>query len=167
MSAIKNIELSIFTEVPDEETLDILYSLNQDNTPEVGELGSINDLSELIRMSTINFYVIKENSVIGFVICFRENSDYKSPNYNYFKSKEKKFLYIDRVVIQKGYRRRGIGSYLYDHLYDLVNRENIPLCCEVNIIPKNEISLNFHYKKGFKDNGEHHFRDHSVKYLKK
>ena len=167
MSATKNIELSIFTEAPDKETLDILYSLNQDNTPEVGELGSVNDLSELIRMSTINFYVIKENSVIGFVICFRENSDYKSPNYNYFKSKEKNFLYIDRVVIQKGYRRRGVGSYLYDNLYDLVNRENIPLCCEVNIIPKNEISLNFHYKKGFKDNGEHHFRDHSVKYLKK
>ena len=167
MSATKNIELSIFTEVPDKETLEILYSLNQDNTPEVGELGSLNDLSELIRMSTINFYVVKENSVIGFVICFRENSDYKSPNYNYFKSKEKKFLYIDRVVIQKGYRRRGVGSYLYDNLYDLVNRENIPLCCEVNIIPKNEISLNFHYKKGFKDHGEHHFRDHSVKYLKK
>ena len=82
MSETKNKELSIFTEVPDEETLDILYSLNQDNTPEVGELGSVNDLSELIRMSTINFYVIKENSVIGFVICFRENSDYKSPNYN-------------------------------------------------------------------------------------
>ena len=55
MSATKNIELSIFTEVPDKETLDILYSLNQDNTPEVGELGSVNDLSELIRMSTINF----------------------------------------------------------------------------------------------------------------
>ena len=47
MSATKNIELSIFTEVPDEETLGILYSLNQDNTPEVGELGSLNDLSEL------------------------------------------------------------------------------------------------------------------------
>ena len=67
MSTTQNIELSIFTEVPDEEALDILYSLNQDNTPEVGELGSVNDLSELIRMSTINFYVLKENSVIGFL----------------------------------------------------------------------------------------------------
>lgn len=167
MNSIQNIELSIFTEVPDEEVLDILYSLNQDNTPEVGELGSVNDLSELIRMSTVNFYVLKENSVIGFVICFRENSEYKSPNYNYFKNKERKFLYIDRVVVKKGYRRRGAGSYLYDHLYNLVKKENIPLCCEVNTIPKNEISLNFHFKKGFKDYGECHFKGHSVKYLKK
>ena len=45
MNSIQNIELSIFTEVPDEEVLDILYSLNQDNTPEVGELVSVNDLS--------------------------------------------------------------------------------------------------------------------------
>ena len=61
MNSIQNIELSIFTEVPDEEVLDILYSLNQDNTPEVGELVSVNDLSELIRMSAINFYLLKEN----------------------------------------------------------------------------------------------------------
>tara|TARA_E500000081_G_C6118824_1_gene346677 strand:- start:702 stop:1205 length:504 start_codon:yes stop_codon:yes gene_type:complete len=167
VNSIQNIELSIFTEVPDEEVLDILYSLNQDNTPEVGELVSVNDLSELIRMSAINFYLLKENSVIGFVICFRENSEYKSSNYNYFKNKERKFLYIDRVVVKKGYRRRGAGSYLYDHLYDLAKKENIPLCCEVNTMPKNEISLNFHSKKGFKDDGECHFRNHSVKYLKK
>ena len=63
MNSIQNIELSIFTEVPDEEVLDILYSLNQDNTPEVGELGSVNDLSELIRMSTVNFYVLKETQL--------------------------------------------------------------------------------------------------------
>ena len=38
-------ELSVFTEVPENKELNILYSLNQQNTPEVGELESINDLS--------------------------------------------------------------------------------------------------------------------------
>ena len=160
-------ELSVFTEVPENKELSILYSLNQQNTPEVGELASINSLSKLINMSTVNFYVLEDNEIIGFVICFREGSEYKSPNYKYFKNKEVKFLYIDRVVIKKSHRRRGAGSYLYDRLDDLAKKEGIPLCCEVNILPRNEISLSFHYKKGFEDDGECHFEDHSVRYLKK
>ena len=167
MSKVHDIELSIFTEVPDSMALNILYSLNQDNTPEVGDLKSLNSLCELIHMSALNFYVLENNTIIGFVICFRENSEYKSLNYKYFKNKEDKFLYIDRVVIKDGYRRLGVGSYLYDHLHELAQKEDIPLCCEVNIIPKNDISLNFHSKKGFKYDGEFHFDDHSVKYLKK
>ena len=160
-------ELSVFTEVPENKELSILYSLNQQNTPEVGELASINSLSKLINMSTVNFYVLEDNEIIGFVICFREGSEYKSLNYRYFKNKEVKFLYIDRVVIKESHRRRGAGSYLYDCLDDLAKKEGIPLCCEVNILPRNEISLSFHYKKGFKDDGGCHFEDHSVRYLKK
>jgi len=167
MNLVNETRLSIFTEVPENKELNILYLLNQQNTPEVGELVSINSLSELINMSTVNFYVLEDNEIIGFVICFREGSEYKSPNYRYFKNKEVKFLYIDRVVIKESHRRRGAGSYLYEHLYDLVEKEGIPLCCEVNIMPKNQISLNFHYKKGFKDDGEREFKDHSVRYLKK
>ena len=167
MITVHDLELSIFTEVPDNIALNILYSLNQDNTPEVGELDSIDSLSKLINMSAVNFYVLEGDKIIGFVICFREGSEYKSSNYNYFKNKEDKFLYIDRVVIKESHRRRGAGSYLYNHLYDLVKKEGIPLCCEVNIMPKNQISLNFHYKKGFKDDGECDFEDHSVRYLKK
>jgi hypothetical protein len=57
MSTSHDIELSIFTEVPDNMALNILYSLNQDNTPEVGELESLDSLCELINMSTLNFYL--------------------------------------------------------------------------------------------------------------
>ena len=88
MNLVHEIELSIFTEVPENKELNVLYSLNQQNTPEVGGLESINDLSKLIKMSAINFYVLIGNKIIGFVICIRENSEYKSPNYNYFKNKE-------------------------------------------------------------------------------
>ena len=167
MNLVHETKLSVFTEVPENKELNVLYSLNQQNTPEVGGLESINDLSKLIKMSAINFYVLEGNKIIGFVICFRENSEYKFPNYKYFKTKEDKFLYIDRLVINESYRRRGAGSYLYDHLDELAKKEGIPLCCEVNILPRNEISLSFHYKKGFKDDGECHFEDHSVRYLKK
>ena len=90
MNLVNETRLSIFTEVPENKELNILYLLNQQNTPEVGELVSINSLSELINMSTVNFYVLEDNEIIGFVICFREGSEYKSPNYRYFKNKEVK-----------------------------------------------------------------------------
>ena len=70
MSTSHDIELSIFTEVPDNIALNILYSLNQDNTPEVGELESLNNLSELINMSALNFYVLEGNIIIGFRYLF-------------------------------------------------------------------------------------------------
>ena len=46
-------------------------------------------------------------------------------------------------------------------------KESMPLCCEVNTFPKNEISLNFHAKNGFSRVGNQNFDDHSVDYLKK
>ena len=70
MSTSHDIKLSFFTEVPDNMALNILYSLNQDNTPEVGELESLDSLCELINMSALNFYVLENNIIIGFVIFF-------------------------------------------------------------------------------------------------
>ena len=167
MNSKSNIDLSLFIDVPNEEALNTLLSLNQDNTPEVGSLSSIKELEHLIEMSALNFYVLEEEEIIGFVVCFRENASYKSLNYKFFNTTEDKFLYIDRVVIRQGHRRKGAGSTLYAHLQSLADLEHIPVCCEVNTIPKNEVSLNFHYKNGFIEVGEHQFDDHSVVYLKR
>ena len=146
MNSKSNIDLSLFIDVPSKEALNTLLSLNQDNTPEVGSLSSIKELEHLIEMSALNFYVLEEE---------------------FFNTTEDKFLYIDRVVIRQGHRRKGAGSTLYAHLQSLADLENIPVCCEVNTIPKNEVSLNFHHKNGFIEVGEHQFDDHSVAYLKR
>ena len=167
MNLSSNIDLSLFTEVSDKNTLEKLYLLNQDNTPEVGSLESIEELSNLIEMSSINFFILENDEIIGFVICFRENAKYQSLNYKFFCEREDKFIYIDRVVINKKYRRKGSGTYLYNHSFNLAKLENIPICCEVNTEPRNEISLNFHSKNKFKKVGDHNFIDHSVVYLKK
>ena len=47
------------------------------------------------------------------------------------------------------------------------NAESIPLCCEVNTIPLNEISIKFHQDFGFYQVGENDFIDHSVAYFQK
>ena len=167
MDSSSNIDLSLFTDVPEKEALETLYSLNQENTPEVGSLSTIDELSKLIDMSALNFYVLDDEEIIGFVVCFREGSGYKSLNYKFFNDNESKFLYIDRVVIKEGHRRKGAGTILYSHLQTLANQQSMPLCCEVNTIPRNSVSLDFHEKNGFIEVGECHFDDHSVAYLKK
>ena len=87
--------------------------------------------------------------------------------YKFFKETEKKFLYIDRIAIDKNFRRQGFGEDLYKLIGSITEYENIPLCCEVNVKPMNHISVNFHKKQGFKKVGSGHFKDHSVAYFKK
>ena len=91
-----NLELALFSDVPELDALETLYNLNQENTPEVGSLSSVNELRSLIQLSALNFFVLNEEEIIGFIICFREGSEYHSPNYKFFSDCEDKFLYIDR-----------------------------------------------------------------------
>ena len=162
-----NLELVLFSDVPEQDALETLYNLNQENTPEVGSLSSVNELRDLLQLSALNFFVLNEEEIIGFIICFREGSEYHSPNYKFFSDCEDKFLYIDRVVIKKEYRRMGAGTRLYEHLSKVANFENLPICCEVNTKPINQISLNFHSKNKYIKVGKGYFDDHSVAYLKR
>ena len=156
-----------FSNLIEKNLLEQIFLINQENTPEVGSLSSITELQNLIKLSSINYYVIFENKLIGFMICFRESSDYKSMNYKFFCKKETKFLYIDRIAIKNEYRRKGIGKSLYKKLDSIANDKNLPLCCEVNKEPLNDISIRFHKDFGFYEVGEHNFKDHRVAYFKK
>ena len=60
------------------ELLEDIYRLNQENIPEVGSLPSAQSLQELIKISSNTFYFSKNDELIGFIICFRENSVYGS-----------------------------------------------------------------------------------------
>lgn len=144
-----------------------IFALNQENTPEVGSLASIKELQNLVTQSSNNYYISLNNTVIAFMICFRERSNYHSDNYKFFSKKENKFLYVDRIAIKDTYRRKGIAKNLYSIIEMQANVESIPLCCEVNTIPLNEISIRFHQDFGFSQVGENDFIDHSVAYFQK
>lgn len=147
------------------EFLKKIYNLNQEHTPEVGSLSSVKYLNELIGLSSKNFYISFENTIIGFMICFREGSKYKSKNYNFFTQNESKFLYIDRIAIKSDYRRKGVGRSLYALIDAIAKNEEIPLCCEINIQPLNQISIDFHESLGFCRIDEFAFDDHEVAYF--
>ena len=150
------------------DTIEQIYILNQDLTPMVGSLDNSNELKDLIDMSSDSFYIEKKSELVGFIVCFRENSIYKSQNYIHFNKKYERFLYIDRVGIRKKHDNKGIGTHLYEHIFNINDENELPICAEVNIEPKNEISLRFHQKMGFKETSERTINNnYKVKYVEK
>ncbi len=165
MSLDPKFKVSEFPSHISSEFLKEIYNLNQEHTPEVGSLSSIEYLQELIKLSSNNFYISFKNKIIGFMICFREGSEYKSKNYKFFTKNKSKFLYIDRIAVKSDYRRNGIGRSLYALISSIAIDKEIPLCCEVNIQPLNQISIDFHENLGFCRVDEFAFDDHAVAYF--
>ena len=147
--------------------LDAIFKLNQLNTPEVGALESIEHLKKLIELSAYNSLMLHDKEIVGFIICLREGSIYESENYQFFKKRLKKFLYVDRVAIDDNHRRLGLGMAIYEDIFAHANNENLPIALEVNTQPINQPSLNFHKKMGFERIGRQDFDDHSVAYFLK
>ena len=148
-----------------EVELQSIYNLNQANTPEVGSLESMQHLKQLIDFSAYNLLVLKEDEIVGFIICMRERSAYGSENYKFFTKRLKKFLYVDRVAIDERHRRAGLGQAIYEDIFSQASNESLPVALEVNTQPVNQPSLNFHEKMGFDQVGTRDFDDHSVAYF--
>ena len=142
-----------------------IYDLNQANTPEVGSLESIQHLKQLIEFSSYNLLVLKEDEIVGYIICMREGSAYGSENYKFFTQRLKKFLYVDRVAIDEQHRRAGLGQAIYKDIFAQAISDSLPIALEVNTQPVNQPSLNFHEKMGFDRIGAKDFDDHSVAYF--
>ena len=146
--------------------LDQIWSINQENIPEVGNVANLERLNQLIDWSS-HVLVVREQEIAGFIILMRENQSYDSLNYDFFNSQNDPFLYVDRIAIKEGHRRQGLGKMIYEKTIDIANDLNLPTCCEVNTIPRNGPSLAFHDNFGFKEVGTKDYDDHSVVYLKK
>lgn len=148
-----------------EVELQSIYNLNQANTPEVGSLESMQHLKQLIEFSSYNLLVLKEDEIVGYIICMREGSAYGSENYKFFTQRLKKFLYVDRVAIDEQHRRAGLGQAIYEDIFAQAISDSLPIALEVNTQPVNQPSLNFHEKMGFDRIGAKDFDDHSVAYF--
>ena len=160
---LRSINVSNYSELE----LNAIFDLNQLNTPEVGSLESLDYLKKLIGLSAYNLLVLKCEEIVGFIICMREGSTYGSENYKFFTQRLKKFLYVDRVVVDERHRRSGLGKAIYQDIFAYDNDKNLPIALEVNTEPVNQPSLKFHEKMGFEKVGSKDFDDHSVAYFLK
>jgi uncharacterized protein len=95
-----------------------------------------------------------DDEIVGFLLAFREGTQYDSTNYRWFVNQYEKFLYIDRVVVSTQHQGRGIGNKLYDDIFTYARSSDaIRITCEFDIEPPNEASQRFHQRYGFSEVG--------------
>jgi predicted GNAT superfamily acetyltransferase len=90
-----------------------------------------------------------EGALVGFTLVLEPGAAYASRNYAWFSERYDRFLYLDRVAIDEGARRRGVGTTIYDAVEAAAAERGVPLLLEVNLEPPNEPSLAFHASRGF------------------
>ena len=65
--------------------LESIWTINQANIPEVGNIDCIKRLKRLIDWSC-HLIVVRNEEIVGFIILMRENQSYESLNYEFFNS---------------------------------------------------------------------------------
>lgn len=132
------------------------------------ELLSPMDESRLhvLRAAATGAHVIEvEHEFAGFVLTFASGAPYDGENFAWFGQRYADFCYLDRVVIHESFRRRGLGSQVYDELESTCRRPLFAL--EVNLDPPNEPSLAFHRARGFVEVGQRLADGHLVSMMTK
>ncbi len=95
--------------------------------------------------------ILCDGVVAGFVLVFSPGSDYDSENYRWFSGAfGEDFDYLDRIVVDDAFRRRGLASAVYDAVEDAAGARG-RLVLEVNLDPPNVASLAFHRQRGYRE----------------
>ena len=83
-----------------------IWTINQENIPEVGDVPDLDRLNKLINWSS-HVIVVRKLEIVGFILLMREKENYDSLNYDFYNSQGVPFLYVDRIAISKNHRRKG------------------------------------------------------------
>lgn len=138
------------------DDLDEILVHNNAAVPAVNELTR----AELDWFSTAahSFLVVDapDGSVAGFMIGLAgPGLDYASLNYAWFSARYASFIYVDRVVVAESGRGLGVGTRLYEEFARRGRADDHEtMLAEVNIRPRNDVSLAFHDARGFVSVGE-------------
>lgn len=105
----------------------------------------------------------------AFSIAFDQSGSDQHPHLNWFRARNAKFVYVDRVVVAEAARGKGLARALYADLTEAARRDgHTMLCCEVNLEPPNPVSDAFHSALGFEAVGKAVLADRgkTVRYLR-
>ena len=126
------------------------------------------DPTRLAHLVSQAFYAHRIREADAFLLALDESADYDSPNYQWFRARYPRFIYIDRIVVAAGVRGRGYARLLYDDLFRRASAMGHELVvCEVNAQPPNPPSDAFHSALGFAEVGAAaiHGGSKTVRYL--
>ena len=111
-------------------------------------------ITQLDSWSKYHRVVVVGDEIIGFLLVMSEASHYDGDKFRWFVERYRRFLYVDRIVIDRTFARRGVASALYGDLIQFAATQGwSTLCCEINVSPPNPVSHAFHARFGFKEVG--------------
>ena len=111
-------------------------------------------IAQLDLWSDYHKVAVMDDEIVGFLLVMSETSEYDGDNFRWFVERYSRFLYIDRIVIDRASARRGLGSALYSDLIQFAATQSwSTLCCEINVSPPNSVSHAFHAHFGFEEVG--------------
>ena len=105
---------------------------------------------------------------IALLLAFEDTDNYDGGHFLWFRGKPGRFVYIDRVVVSKEWRRHGLARMLYEDLFRrATDLGHSRVVCEVNVQPPNLESDRFHNALGFVEVGRATFDEgaKTVRYL--
>jgi predicted GNAT superfamily acetyltransferase len=144
-----------------------VLSLNNAHAKET----SLLDEDSLAALLGMAFYARGiDRGATAFLIALGHNASYKNPNFAWFKATCEPFIYIDRIIVAKSARGRGIARLLYEDLFAAARQAgHYRVVCEVNIEPPNPASDAFHAAMGFEGVGQAtiHNGTKTVRYFEK
>jgi uncharacterized protein len=151
--------------VSDSPNLAALLALNDGHVSATSALTA----AQLTALLSQAFHVgLRARGRDAFLIALDQDAISASPNFQWFKSRYKRFVYIDRVIVAPRKRGQGLGRELYEELFAIAAhaRHNL-VGCEVNVEPPNPVSDAFHEALGFSEVGRGTLPDASkvVRYL--
>ena len=119
-------------------------------------------MEKLLELSELSLGVFDDKKLLGFVVCLLPKTEYGSLNYAWFNQRYDQFIYVDRIAVAIDSRNSGIGTLLYQQVFDYAREHNIPVTAEVSLKPSNEGSDRFHLRHGFVTVGELDHGDKAV-----
>ena len=141
-----------------------LLALNNAHATQLSLL-TLADFNRLIRAS---FYTAQIGDAAAFLLAFDQNAVYESPNFQWFRERYERFVYVDRVATSPLARGQGYAKALYADLFKRAKEAGHQrIVCEVNLDPPNPASDAFHASFGFEEVGRAsiHGGSKTVRYL--
>ncbi len=130
-----------------------MIEINEQGLPGTGKVNQ-QEMQKLLELSELALGVFDDRKLLGFVICLLPKTEYGSLNYAWFNERYDEFIYVDRIAVATNARNQGIGSMLYDRVFQYAITNDIPVTAEVSLRPPNQGSDRFHLRHGYQVVGE-------------
>ena len=115
---------------------------------------SLLDLPALEQMMASAFFSIADDAH-GLLIAFDQHAPYDGVNFHWFKARNDRFIYIDRIIVAVHTRGKGLARHYYTRLFEQARAAGHErVTCEINLDPPNPESVIFHTNMGFTEVGQ-------------